>query len=78
MMPCRACVKRIQERLKAGAAVCGIDVPARENPWIEFAGCLRADDPLVQEWIEIMAENRRKEDENSGFPWEKSDESTGV
>jgi hypothetical protein len=67
----------IQDRLKAGAGVCSILVPTDENPWIEMAGCYKVDDPMVQEWIEIMAENRRKADENPDFPWEKSNESTG-
>jgi hypothetical protein len=31
-------------------------------PWAEFAGMYDPDDPLVKEWIEIMAENRRKAD----------------
>ena len=68
----------IQERLKAGASVCQIDVPAHENDLIQWAGSLKADDPLVQEWIEIMAENRRKQDENPNFPWENNDESSDV
>jgi hypothetical protein len=34
----------------------------RENPWLAMAGIFDKDDPLVKEWIEIMAENRRKED----------------
>jgi len=68
----------IQDRLKAGAGVCSILIPAEENPWIEMAGSMRADDPLVQEWIEIMAENRRKADENPDLSWENSNESPRV
>jgi hypothetical protein len=33
------------------------------NPWLRAAGILDKDDPLVKEWIEIMRENRRKDEE---------------
>ena len=36
------------------------------NPWAEMAGIFR-DDPLFDEWVEIMRENRRKADEDPNF-----------
>jgi len=35
---------------------------AEGNPWAKTAGIFR-DDPLFDEWVEIMRENRRKADE---------------
>jgi len=55
-----------------------MDVPEHENPWLKMAGMWDKDDPLVQEWKEIIAENRRKEDEAPNFSQENSNESSGV
>lgn len=53
-------------------------VPEQDNPWLNMVGLWDKNDPLVQEWKVIMAENRRKEDENPDFSWEGSNESNGV
>ncbi|HEX4590451.1 MAG TPA: hypothetical protein VH120_11010 [Gemmataceae bacterium] len=37
------------------------------HPWAKFAGMYDPEDPLVKEWIEIMAENRRKADEDPNY-----------
>jgi hypothetical protein len=39
-----------------------------DNPWDLYAGVLPKDDPVVQEWLEIMQENRRKADEDPDLP----------
>jgi hypothetical protein len=31
---------------------------------VRFAGMFNPNDPLVQEWLQIMAENRRKADDD--------------
>ncbi len=36
------------------------------NPWAAAAGIFR-DDPLFDEWVEIMRENRRKADEDPDY-----------
>jgi predicted RNase H-like HicB family nuclease len=55
---------RIQNRLKEGTELVGLEIGPQQNPWLEFAGMFSPEDPLVQEWIQIMAENRRKMDED--------------
>jgi hypothetical protein len=44
-----------------------VEVPDADNPWLRMAGTLDPNDPLVQEWIEIMKENRRKADEDPDY-----------
>jgi hypothetical protein len=41
-----------------------LEVPKADHPLRRFAGTLDANDPMVQEWQQIMAENRRKLDED--------------
>jgi len=40
---------------------------AAEHPLVPFAGMLR-DDPMLDAWKQVMAENRRKLDEAEGLP----------
>ena len=55
---------KIQGRLKKGTEVVGLEIGQGLHPLMEFAGMFSPEDPLVQEWIQIMAENRRKMDED--------------
>jgi hypothetical protein len=52
----------IAERLNEGARLVALEVPGVDHPWLPFAGMFNKDDPLVQEWKQAMAENRRKAD----------------
>lgn len=52
----------IQDRLKAGAAICRIDVPAHESTWIEWAGSWKPDDPLYEEWRQAVEDYRKQID----------------
>lgn len=52
----------IQGKLSQGEIV-SLEVPARDHPWLKMAGMWDENDPLVREWVEIMAENRRRADE---------------
>ncbi|MBX9623452.1 MAG: hypothetical protein K2X82_06520 [Gemmataceae bacterium] len=36
----------------------GVPAPAR-NPWLETVGTLDLNDPVIREWLDIIAENRR-------------------
>lgn len=54
----------IQDRLKAGAVVCTIEVPAHESPHAQWVGSLKLDDPVVKEWREAVEEYRRQVDED--------------
>jgi predicted RNase H-like HicB family nuclease len=59
----------LQERLHAGAEVAALEVPGPSvpNPWVEFAGMFK-DDPYFDEFVEAMAENRRKMDADPDVP----------
>jgi hypothetical protein len=58
----------IEGSLRAGAEVVALEVGAQTNPWLRGAGIFDPDDPLVKEWIEIMEENRRKDEEDPDYP----------
>jgi len=49
-------------RLGNGTRLVSLELPPPAHPLAEFAGMYSPDDPLVREWIEIMAENRRLAD----------------
>jgi predicted RNase H-like HicB family nuclease len=52
----------LQGRLDAGARIVSVQVPSSDHPWLPFAGMFHEDDPLVQQWREIMAEAREADD----------------
>lgn len=54
----------IENKVSAGAEIVTIDIPDAGHPWLPFAGMLR-DDPLVEEWKQVMAESRRETEEGS-------------
>ncbi len=56
-----------QARLSGGAEIVTVDVGPPPHPWLPFAGMFK-DDPDFQELQEIMAENRRKMDEDATIP----------
>jgi len=59
----------LTQKLSNGVELRTLAVPAAApHPLAEFAGIFSPDDPMVQEWIEIMAENRRKDEEDSDCP----------
>ena len=60
--------KRINERLEAGASLVSMTIPVMdsENPWIRGAGMFK-DNPLFEEWVEAMQENRRARDLEDGI-----------
>jgi hypothetical protein len=53
--------KEVGKRLRDGAELLSVDVgvPAKAHPLAEFAGMFK-DDPLFDEVVKTMAENRRK------------------
>jgi hypothetical protein len=56
----------IQSRLVGGAQLVPLEI-ADEHPWLPFAGMFE-DDPLLDEWKQAMAENRRQIDEDPNIP----------
>ena len=58
--------ERIQSRLKAGIQLTLLDIPLEPNPWQKYAGMFK-DDPMFAEVVELMAEDRRKADEDPTY-----------
>jgi len=56
-----------QARLSGGAEMVTVEVGTPAHPWLPFAGMFK-DDPDFQDVIEIMAENRRKMDDDPTIP----------
>jgi hypothetical protein len=59
--------EQLQAKLRAGAEVVPLELAAEPHPLAEFAGMFK-DDPDFRDVLDIMAENRRKMDENSNIP----------
>jgi hypothetical protein len=57
----------ITQQFDSGAEVRFLDVPEADHPWLPFAGMFK-DDPLVEEWKQIMAERRREADAELELP----------
>lgn len=57
----------VEARLRAGAEVVTLRVGPETHQWMQFAGMFK-DDPYFEEVKEIMAENRRKMDEDPEVP----------
>lgn len=55
----------LHDRLPADAQIVPLELAAPEHPLARFAGMYPPDDPLVQDWLRIMAENRRQADEDA-------------
>jgi predicted RNase H-like HicB family nuclease len=59
--------EQLEARLRAGAEVVTLELGAQSHPWMEFAGMFK-DDPDFKEVLDIMAENRRRIDEDPSIP----------
>jgi hypothetical protein len=51
----------VRGRMAGGASIGSLEQPPA-NPWLQMAGMWDPNDPLIQEWKQIMTENRRLED----------------
>lgn len=54
--------ERVSAKLQNGTRVASVTIPTNEHPWLEFAGMYDPDDPLVQEWLAIIQENRDRDE----------------
>jgi hypothetical protein len=55
--------KGVAEKLRDGVRVTSVEVPTTPHPLAEFAGVFDEADPIVQEWLEIMRQQRDVYDE---------------
>jgi hypothetical protein len=53
----------VAEKLRDGVRVASVEVPTTHHPLSEFAGIFDESDPIVQEWLEIMRQQRDVYDE---------------
>ena len=61
--------KLLQGRVPPGAQLVSLQLTASgEGPWERVAGIFDPEDPLVQEWKQIMAENRKAADADPDVP----------
>ena len=60
--------EQLQARLKSGAEIVPLEVPAGENPWLRMAGMYDPNDPEVQEWIEEMKRYREEVEQDPNYP----------
>jgi hypothetical protein len=49
---------RLSEKLSNGARIATVPLPNSDHPWAKFAGMFDENDPVVQEWLQIMREQR--------------------
>jgi len=63
----RELTQSLEKRARNGIELLTIRVPSKENPWLRMAGSLDPNDPVVQEWLQIIEENRRKADEDPDY-----------
>jgi hypothetical protein len=57
----------IELRIKSGADLVFLDVPAESNPWLKIAGMYK-DDPMLEEWKQAMAEYRDQVEKDDDYP----------
>ncbi|MBM4254986.1 MAG: hypothetical protein FJ147_03720 [Deltaproteobacteria bacterium] len=55
--------EQIEQKLRSGAEILTLEVATPEHPWRRFAGTLK-DDPLYEEWVQAMAQNRANIDDD--------------
>lgn len=63
----RSLQQLIEERLKNGAELASLQVSHTKHPWINLPPIFRENDPLVQEWKEIMEENRARAETDPNY-----------
>jgi hypothetical protein len=52
----------VNEQLAAGAEVAQVEIGTKERPWEKNRGMWAADDPVIDEWLRCIEENRRAVD----------------
>ena len=57
----------LSKRLQNGAELTTLSIGPPPHPFQNFKAIFKPDDPMVQEWLQIIEENRRKDDEQEGI-----------
>jgi len=48
----------LESRFEGGARMVSLQISVPEHAWLPFAGMFQQDDPVVQEWLEILQSRR--------------------
>jgi len=54
--------ERVSAKLHNGARIASVKIQPNEHPWLEFAGMYDPADPLVQEWLAIIKQERERDE----------------
>jgi len=55
----------LTQRLALGGRLVTISLPAAPS-WMKYVGTWRPDDPVIDEWLQIIQENRQRDEEQAG------------
>jgi len=58
--------EQLQDRIRQGAVILPLEVPAEPHPLAEFAGMFK-DDPLFEDWQKAIADYRREVDADPDY-----------
>ena len=58
---------KIQNRLKNGTELVGLEIGAEADPWMEFAGMFK-DDPWIKDWKQSIQEYRHTVEDDADAP----------
>jgi hypothetical protein len=51
----------VSAKLREGAVLTTVEIQPAEHPLLKFAGMYDPNDPLIQEWLQIIKEERDRE-----------------
>ena len=57
----------LTDKLPNGSEIASLVLPSSNNPLARKSGIWDKDDPLIDQWIETMKENRRNADEDPDY-----------
>jgi hypothetical protein len=52
----------ILQKLAQMGEVLQLDIGEPSRPWLKYAGTWAEDDPVIDEWLDCIKENRRRDD----------------
>ncbi|HEY2883279.1 MAG TPA: hypothetical protein VGJ15_12615, partial [Pirellulales bacterium] len=48
----------VSSKLKSGVRLASVEVQTEEHTWLPYAGMFSGDDTIVQEWLQIVEQQR--------------------
>ncbi len=57
----------VKRKISSGGEIVSLEVPI-QHPLMRWTGTLDLNDPIVKEWMQIMEENRKRDDEELEVP----------